>query len=84
MNITDEQIDAIFGPSQFIARETMDHSKFEVVENTHPEWRSVIPSEGWVHHGYFLKAEDAFRKQRQLHVRRVLEDTRREAQAREP
>lgn len=73
MKITDQQIDAIFGPSQFSARETIDHSKYEVVENTDPEWRTVIPHE-LVHHGFFATAAEARRKQRQLHVRRVMED----------
>jgi hypothetical protein len=70
--ITDQQIDDMFGDSPFIARRKMDKTGYEVVQNTHPDWRTHIPNDGWVHHGYFASDEDAITHKRRLHVRFIL------------
>lgn len=71
MDITDEQIDAIFGCSPFVARRTLDKSKYEVIQALNDDWREVISDER-KHCGYFSSYEDAEAARRRLHVRWVL------------
>lgn len=73
MEVSDEQIDAIFGPSPFIARRKIDKSGYEVRQQTNPDWRDVIgTNEDFVHHGDFDSQEAADKAMRRLHVRWVL------------
>jgi hypothetical protein len=46
--------------SPFICRRKMDKSAYEIVENTSPEWRTLIPNDGWVNHGDFPNAAVAW------------------------
>jgi len=72
MEITDKQIDSIFDESPFISRRTLDKRCYEVVENTSPLWRTHIPNDGWIHHGFFVGHDEAETHRRRLHVRWVL------------
>ena len=74
MQITDEQIDAIYDESPFIARRRMDKSGYEVVQMMNDDWREVITNDPPKHCGYFATYEDAETAQRRLHVRWVLSD----------
>jgi hypothetical protein len=73
IELTDEQIDAFFGPSPFIARRRMDKSCYEVVEQTNEDWRECMRSV--VSHGNYATAEEADIIARRLHVRWVLSNT---------
>jgi hypothetical protein len=72
MNITDEQIDAIFGDSPFIARRTIDKRQYEVIEALNDDWREVITNDEPRHHGFFRSYDEAETVRRQMHVRWVL------------
>lgn len=73
MNITDEQIDAIFGDSPFIARRTLDKTRYEVVQKTNADWRETIGTDDdFKHLGYYQTQDEATTAQRRLHVRWVL------------
>ena len=75
MKLTNEQIDAIFGDSPFIARRKMDKSAYEVVQQTNDDWREVIGNDDdFKHHGDFRTADEARAAMQQLHVRWVLGD----------
>jgi hypothetical protein len=52
--------------SPFVCRRKMDKSAYEIVENTAPEWRTLIPNEGWVAHGEFPDSERAWKAHAQL------------------
>ena len=73
MDITNEQIDAIFGESPFVARRTIDKTRYEVVQQTNDDWREVIGTDDdFKHHGYYQTHDEATTAQRRLHVRWVL------------
>lgn len=72
MKITDEQIDAIFGDSPFVARRTLDKRQYEVIQAENPDWREVITNDEPKHHGYFKSYDDAEDVRRRLHTRWVL------------
>jgi len=72
MNITDDQIDAIFDDSPFVARRTMDNCQCEVIEALNDDWREVITNDEPRHHGYFQSYDEAVTVMRRLHVRWVL------------
>lgn len=69
MKISTRQIDAIFGPSPFIARRTLDKTRFEVTYEPDERWRKTGPNK---HHGFFETYEIAEKHQQRLHVRWVL------------
>jgi hypothetical protein len=73
MKLTDGQIDAIFGDSPFVARRTMDKSRYEVVQQTNSDWRDVVgTNEDFKHCGYFKTSEKADIARQRMHVRWVL------------
>jgi len=75
MNITDKQIDAIFGDSPFMARDKWEsgisEKDYEVVEQQNDDWRVCISNDEPKHHGYFDTYEEAKEVRRRLHVRWV-------------
>lgn len=73
VKITNEQIDAIFGESPFVARRKIDKSGYEVVEQTNEDWREVIGTDDdFKHWCDFTTFEEAQVIQRRFHVRWVL------------
>ncbi len=80
--LTDEQIEAIFGDSPFIARRKMDKSAYEVVQQTNIDWRDCIGTEDdFKHHGEFATESEARVARQRLHVRWLLEATSQEGGA---
>lgn len=72
LKLTDAQIDALFDESPFVARQTMDKRKYEVVQRENPDWRTHITNDKPKHHGYFDTYDEAEAVQRRLHTRWVL------------
>jgi hypothetical protein len=70
MDISDEQIDAIFGDSPYCARRTMDKTRYEVIRQTNADWRDVI-DEDPEHCGFFSTYDEAETVRRRRHVRFV-------------
>ena len=73
MEITDEQIAAIFGASPFVARRKIDKSGYEVLQQTNEDWLDTVGTdEDFQHCGDFQTEEEAVTVQQRLHVRWVL------------
>lgn len=73
IDLTDEQIDAIFGRSPFIARRKMDKSGYEVVQMINADWREAVGvDDDFRHCGDFATDLEALTAKRRLHVRWVL------------
>ncbi len=71
-DITDDQIDAIFDDSPFVARNVLSGGAYEVVQRENADWRELITNDEPKHHGYFDTFEEAEIVRRRLHTRWVL------------
>jgi hypothetical protein len=71
-DITDDQIDAIFDDSPFVARNVLSGGAYEVVQRENADWRDLITNDEPKHHGYFDTFEEAEIVRRRLHTRWIL------------
>ena len=73
IQLTDEQIDRIYGPSKFVTRLSTDKSGYEIVEMMNDDWPDVITDEQEVR-GRFDTYDEAETVRLRMHVRFVLRD----------